>query len=80
MKVCLIGNSLTTLSLAKNLINKNIKVFNYSLSSKKKTITRTIGITKNNLDFFNSEILSIKKNMIWDIKTINIYSEKYWLK
>tara|TARA_B100000945_G_C20372300_1_gene592789 strand:+ start:43 stop:1134 length:1092 start_codon:yes stop_codon:yes gene_type:complete len=77
MKVCLIGNSLTTLSLAKNLINKNIKVFNYSLSSKKKTITRTIGITKNNLDFFNSEILSIKKNMIWDIKTINIYSEKY---
>ena len=30
MNVCLIGNSLITLSLAKNLTNKNIKVFNYA--------------------------------------------------
>ena len=77
MNVCLIGNSLITLSLAKNLTNKNIKVFNYTQSNKKKSTTRTIGITKDNLKFFNKEILNIKKKMIWDIKKIDIYSEKY---
>ncbi len=77
MNVCLIGNSLTALCLAKNLTNKNIKVFNYIFNKKKKTITRTVGITKNNLDFFNKEILSLKKNMSWDIKKIDVYSEKY---
>ena len=34
MKVCLIGNGLTTLSLGKNLINKKIKVFNGKLESR----------------------------------------------
>ena len=29
MNICLIGDSLTSLALAKNLINKNIKVFVY---------------------------------------------------
>ena len=61
MNVCLIGNSLITLSLAKNLTNKNIKVFNYAQIIKNKSNTRTIGITKDNLKFFNKEILTIKK-------------------
>ena len=60
MNVCLIGNNLITLSLAKNLTNKNIKVFNYVQSNKKKS-NRTIGITRDNLQFFNKEILNIKK-------------------
>ncbi len=77
MNVCLIGNNLITLSLAKNLTNKNIKVFNYVQSNKKKSNTRTIGITRDNLQFFNEEILNIKKKMIWDIKKIDVYSEKY---
>ena len=77
MKVCLIGNSLTTLSLGKNLVNKGIKVFNYSIKNKNKINTRTIGITRDNLQFFNKEILNIKKKMIWDIKKIDVYSEKY---
>ena len=77
MNVCLIGDSLITLSLAKNLINKNIKVFNYVRGNKKKSNTRTIGITSDNFKFFNKEILNIKKKMIWDIEKINIYSEKY---
>ena len=77
MKVCLIGNNLTTLSLAKNLINKDIKVFNYVTDSKLVSKTRTIGISNDSLNFFNREIIKLKKNMIWDIKKIDIYSEKY---
>ena len=78
MKVCLIGNGLTALSLAKNLINKKIKVFNYGINNNKvKTKTRTIGISKDSLDFFNKEIMQLRKNMTWNIKKINIYTEKY---
>jgi len=77
MKVCLIGNGLTTLSLGKNLINKKIKVFNFTTGNKKKAKTRTIGISKDSLDFFNKEIIQLKKNMTWDIKKIDIYTEKY---
>ena len=77
MKVCLIGNSLTTLSLGKNLVNKGIKVFNYSIKNKNKINTRTIGISKDSLNFFNNEIINLKRNMTWDIEKIDIYSEKY---
>lgn len=61
MKVCLIGNNLTTLSLAKNLINKKIKVFNYVTGSKKISNTRTIGISNDSLNFFNKKIIQLKK-------------------
>ena len=59
MKVCLIGNNLTTLSLAKNLINKKIKVFNYVTDSKFISKTRTIGISNDSLDYFNREIIQV---------------------
>jgi 2-octaprenyl-6-methoxyphenol hydroxylase len=36
--------------------------------------SRTIGISKNNVDFFNSNIINIEK-LIWNIKTIEIFSE-----
>ena len=77
MKVCLIGNNLTALSLGKNLINKKIKVFNYVTDCKSISKTRTIGISKDSLDFFTKEIIKLKKNLIWDIKKIDIYTEKY---
>ena len=38
--------------------------------------SRTIGISKNNFDFFNKEIIKFKKNIFWKIKGIEIYSEK----
>ena len=78
MNICLIGNGLTSLSLAKNLINKKIKVFLYYKNTKKlKYKTRTIGISKSNYDFFNKEIINFKKSMIWKINQISIYIEKY---
>ena len=78
MNICLIGNGLASLALAKNLINKKIKVFVYYENTKKlKFQSRTIGISKNNFNFFNKEIIKFKKNMLWKIKQIEIYLEKY---
>ena len=62
MNVCLIGNSLTNLVLAKILANKNIKatIF-YEPNRKNKFFSRTIGISKNNYDFFTDQVLDIQK-------------------
>ena len=76
MNVCIIGDGLTSLSLAKNLINKKInvhlyqkKIFNNIPSS------RTIGISNNNLNFFKKEIDDLPKKSSWEIKKIEIFSE-----
>ena len=77
MNVCIIGDGLTSLSLAKNLINKKINVHIYHKNKIKKIISsRTIGISKNNLDFFKKEICEIPKKSCWEIKKIKIYSQK----
>ena len=57
MKVCILGNSLSSLVLAKELVNKNIYV---DLWTSKKTNrpdkSRTIGISKSNINFnFNNK-------------------------
>ena len=77
MNVCIIGDGLTSLSLAKNLINKKINVHIYHKNKIKKIISsRTIGISKNNLDFFKKEICEIPEKSCWEIKKIKIYSQK----
>ena len=75
MNVCILGNGLTSLTLAKSLVNKGICVDIISNKKKYKTnLDRTIGISKINLDFFNKEILDINK-ISWNINKIEIYSE-----
>jgi 2-octaprenyl-6-methoxyphenol hydroxylase len=77
MKVCIIGNGLTSLSLAKNLINKKINVHIYHENKiQKLTPSRIIGISKNNLEFFKKEIYEIPRQNCWEIKKIEIYLEK----
>jgi len=77
MNVCIIGDGLTSLSLAKNLINKKINVHIYHEKKiQKLTPSRTIGISKNNLEFFKKEIHEIPKQHYWEIKKIEIYSQK----
>ena len=77
MNICIIGDGLTSLSLAKNLINKKINVHIYHKNkSKSLSSSRTIGISKNNLEFFKKEILNIQKKFVWEIKKIEIFSEK----
>jgi 2-octaprenyl-6-methoxyphenol hydroxylase len=75
MTVCILGNGLTALTLAKALVNCKIDVDllfnkkNYKISN-----SRTIGIAKNNIDFFNKNIINIEK-IIWKLKSIEIFSE-----
>ena len=77
MNVCIIGEGLTSLALAKNLINKKINVhIYYKTKIQKKITSRTIGISKNNLEFFKKEIFEITKINYWKIKKIEIYSQK----
>ena len=75
MTVCILGNSLTALTLAKVLVNYKIDVdVIFTKKNYKINDTRTIGISKNNVDFFNNNIINIEK-LIWNIKTIEIFSE-----
>ena len=76
MRICLIGSGLTSLALAKALVNQNIHVD--ILRDKKKQIidqSRTIGITKSNVEYFNNNIVNIDK-IIWKLNKIEILSDK----
>ena len=75
MKVCILGNGLVSLALAKALINEDI--FVDIISRKKKVIydkERSLGISKSNITFFNKNIVNIDK-LLWDIKKIEIFSD-----
>tara|TARA_B100000989_G_scaffold241631_1_gene188516 strand:+ start:1629 stop:2705 length:1077 start_codon:yes stop_codon:yes gene_type:complete len=75
MRVCILGAGLTSLTLAKALVNKNIHVD--IIENKKKTLydkSRTIGISKSNIDFFNNSIINIDK-IAWKLKKIEIFSD-----
>ena len=76
MKVCILGDGLTSLTLAKALVNENIYVEIFT-NKKKNRIdkTRTIGITKSNLEFINDNIINIEK-ISWKLNKIEIFSEK----
>ena len=57
MKVCILGGGLTSLALAKSLVNLGI---NIDFFSKQKIgdldKTRTLGISKTNIDFFENRL------------------------
>ncbi len=75
MNVCILGNGLTSLSLAKALVNLEINVDIISNSKNfKSDKTRTIGLTLSNIEFFNKNILNINK-LLWKIKKIEILND-----
>ena len=76
MKVCIIGDGLVSLTLAKMLVQKGLTVV-ISSSKKNNKIDklRTIGISASNIEYFNNEILDITK-ISWQINQIKIYTEK----
>ncbi len=77
MNVCIIGEGLTALSLAKSLINKKINVHYYYKSRNSNfSSNRTIGISKSNFEFFKEKIFQISKNNYWKINRIEIYTDK----
>ena len=75
MKVCILGDGLVALSLAKTLVNEGIYVDIFS-NQKTNNIdkSRTLGISKDNADFFDKNILDIRK-LLWKINEIDIYSD-----
>ncbi len=75
MNVCIIGSGLVSITLAKALVNQGIYVdFFFNEKSSKINKSRTIGISKANIEFFNKNILNIKK-LLWNINKIEIYSD-----
>ena len=75
MKVCILGSGLTSLTLAKTLVNQGITVEifpNKEIKSSNKLVT--LGISKKNIEFFNKNILNVTK-LLWDVNKIEIYSE-----
>jgi 2-octaprenyl-6-methoxyphenol hydroxylase len=77
MTVCILGNSLTALTLAKILVNYEIDVdVIFNKKNYKINHTRTIGISSSNIDFFNTNIINIEK-LIWNIKAIEIFTENF---
>ena len=77
MKVCIIGNGLVSLILAKVLSKKalSVDIFSDPLFHKYSP-TRTVGITKSNLDYLNQNVLNLEK-ISWGIKQIKIFTENF---
>ena len=68
MRVCILGYGLSSLTLAKALVNQNIYVEIISQKKNQKTsLSRTLGISKSNINFFNKNIIKIKKHL-WKLK------------
>ncbi|MDC3143112.1 ubiquinone biosynthesis protein UbiB, partial [Candidatus Pelagibacter sp.] len=74
MRVCILGYGLSSLTLAKALVNQNIYVEIISQKKSKKIgLSRTLGISKSNVKFFNKNIINIEK-LLWKLKKIEIYT------
>ena len=80
MKVCIIGNGLAALTLANVLIKKDIYVDIYSTKNFfLYDHSRTLGISKSNINYFKKEIINIEK-ILWEIRNIKVYTEKNYKK
>tara|TARA_B100000674_G_scaffold179094_1_gene145020 strand:- start:93 stop:1163 length:1071 start_codon:yes stop_codon:yes gene_type:complete len=75
MRVCILGGGLSSLTLAKALVNQKILVdlfYNEKINLINKT--RTVGISKRNIEYINKNIINIEK-ILWKQKKIEIFSE-----
>jgi 2-octaprenyl-6-methoxyphenol hydroxylase len=75
MRVCILGHGLSSLTLAKALVNQNIYVDIITIKKNQKIgLSRTLGISKSNINFFNKNIVNIEK-LLWKLKKIEIYTD-----
>ena len=79
MTICLIGKNLTSLVLSKIFADKGINVDLYCLDNKrannmKNTLSRTIGLSNDSVNFLESYKILNKKDC-WNIKQIKLYNE-----
>ena len=75
MTICILGNGLTALTLAKALTKQNIYV---EVLCNKKELNinkiRTIGISKSNVDYLNKNIINVS-NLLWKLRKIEIFTD-----
>ena len=79
-KICIIGDGITALILAKVLLDLNIEIdlVNQKYFNKKKLKTRTLAISNSNFFFLKEQnILSEKIDSLWKINKINIFNTKF---
>ena len=75
MNVCLLGNGLTNIVLAKNLVKKKINVdLFYRKKIPENNSVRTIGITQENVNFLKKNVFDVEKRL-WSINNIKIFNE-----
>ncbi len=75
MKVCILGYGLSSLALAKALVKQGIYVDLVDEKKQKKPDkSRTIGISRSNVYFFNNNIININK-IVWKINKIEIFTD-----
>ncbi len=74
MKVCILGDGLSSLTLAGALVNQNIQVDVGIKNKHKINKSRTIGISKSNFEYINKYIVNIN-HISWKLKKIEIYSD-----
>ncbi len=74
MKVCILGDGLSSLTLAGALLNQNIQVDIGIKNRLKINKSRTIGISKSNFEYINKYIVNIN-NISWKLKKIEIFSD-----
>ena len=76
MRVCILGGGLTSLTLAKALVNQKIYV-DIHVEKKEPNLskTRTLGISKSNIEFFSKNIIDIRK-IIWkfELNRVSIFN------
>ncbi len=75
MRVCILGSGLSGLTLAQALVNQKIYVdVIYKKIKPNINKTRTLGISKSNVEYFNKNIINID-NIKWKLNKIEIFSE-----
>ena len=75
MNICLIGLGIPSMILANILAKRNIKISIFDEGKNKNNFSnRTVGITKNNIDYLKKEKINIK-NIAWKINNIKIFNE-----
>ena len=75
MRVCILGNGLSSLALAQALVNKKIYVdILFQNKVAKINQTRTLGISKSNVEYFNKNIINID-DIQWKLSKIEIFSD-----
>ena len=78
-KICIVGEGLTSLLLAKVLTSLNIKIDLYNNNFKKyqKIESRTVAISNNNFLFLlKNKVFNKKNNLSWKVNEIQLFNSK----